>query len=98
MLGKPDRRGRGQQRMRGLDGITDIKDLSLGKLQETVKDRVAWRAAVHGVTGSQTEPQQAPRSLESLLGSSGLMGTTVQAWSPYRASFITSWVMWGQNA
>ena len=84
--------------MRGLDGITDSMDMNLGKLQDMVRDREAWQAVVHGVTGSQTEPQQAPRSLESLLGSSGLMETTVQAWSPYRASFITSWVMWGQNA
>ena len=55
MLGKIEsRRGRGQQRMRWLDGITSAVDMNLGKLRKMVRDREVWHSAVHGVAISQT--------------------------------------------
>ena len=56
MLGKTEcRRRRGQQRMRWLDSIIDSMDMSLSKLQETIKDREVWCAVVHGIVKSQTQ-------------------------------------------
>ena len=69
MLGKIEgRRRRGHQRMKWLDGITDAVDTNVGKLRKMMRDRKAWRAAVHGVAKSQTRPGSWTTTTHSMTG------------------------------
>ena len=82
MLGKTEgKRRRGQQRMRWLDGITDLMDMNVSKLWEIVKDRDAWRAAVHGVPKSRTQLAAEQQRVLSVLRFPG-----IQTWSCQRGT------------